>query len=159
MICGNCHQKETNPGFFCDHCHYLKDPKQICQRVTYFEAFNWYIFRICIYILYIYIYIYGHLNFSDLVSKEEYELDIGALEEKYHQLQLELHPDKFATLEEELMEMATAYSSFINEAYHILKDNIHRAHYLVLYIYIYIYSSSCMEYKLIKMNISQIKNS
>ena len=61
----------------------------------------------------------------------QFELDSGALGERYRQLQRELHPDRFASAPEHEQRIAVQYSAFVNEAYAALKAPLARTLYLL----------------------------
>jgi molecular chaperone HscB len=105
VLCTKCQHSSTSNGFFCEFCHYLKNPILILDKLNYYEAF--------------------HLT-------PLYPVDYHKLEEEYYKLQRNLHPDKFQQFEKTLVEMANLYSAYINLAYHTLKDDYLRAKYLVI---------------------------
>lgn len=103
--CDKCsHECEDQYKFFCDGCKYLKNP-DFLDDVDHFELFD---------------------------LQETYDVDIEKLEQTFYQLQHMFHPDRFAvTGDEDLMENSTTYSSFINNSYKLLKDDLERAKYLL----------------------------
>ena len=63
-------------------------------------------------------------------------IDIQQLENRYRLLQQSFHPDVFISqtdINSINLNYSQEYSSFINEAYHTLKDDIQRAEYIVFY--------------------------
>jgi len=63
---------------------------------------------------------------------QSFEVDKMELEKMFHQLQHLFHPDRFfASDDEEIEGYSTTYSSFINNAYNLLKDDLERAKYLL----------------------------
>ncbi|CAI2377853.1 unnamed protein product [Moneuplotes crassus] len=103
--CDKCTEEcEDQFRFFCEGCKYLKDPS-ILDSVDHFELFD---------------------------IKEDYDIDIEKLDETFYQLQQMFHPDRFTmTGDEDLMENSTTYSSFINNSYKLLKDDLERAKYIL----------------------------
>ncbi|MFP5467186.1 MAG: Fe-S protein assembly co-chaperone HscB [Gammaproteobacteria bacterium] len=59
-----------------------------------------------------------------------YGLDRGQLDERWKQLQREVHPDRHASSDAQLQRQAMQWSVRVNEAYQRLKDPIKRAAYL-----------------------------
>lgn len=59
-----------------------------------------------------------------------YGLDKGVLDERWKQLQREVHPDRHASSDAQLQRQAMQWSVRVNEAYQRLKDPIKRAAYL-----------------------------
>jgi Fe-S protein assembly co-chaperone HscB len=90
--------------FFCKNCAYLKDSKMLTQW-CFFQIFK---------------------------VEEDYKVDKKLIEERFRNLQLIFHPDKFESAgEPDLTETSTEYSSFINNAYTTLWDDLARAKYLL----------------------------
>lgn len=90
--------------FFCTKCHYLKDPEAL-ESVSYFELFE---------------------------IPEHYDIDKSELDKSFYRLQHLFHPDKFTANEDKnLVDNSTTYSSFINNGYRLLKDDLERAKYLL----------------------------
>lgn len=58
-------------------------------------------------------------------------MDLALLAENYHQLQLDVHPDRFASASEQEKMRAVQLSSYLNEAYDTLKSALRRAKYLL----------------------------
>ncbi len=72
-------------------------------------------------------------NFFEIFEiAEAFELDEETLEDRYHKLQTETHPDRFAGAEEKLKLQAVQLNSYLNEAYATLKSPLKRAGYLLL---------------------------
>jgi molecular chaperone HscB len=55
------------------------------------------------------------------------ELDIGVLEQRYRDLQRQLHPDKFAQASSSERRSALTRAVSVNDAYRLLKDELKRA--------------------------------
>jgi molecular chaperone HscB len=70
-------------------------------------------------------------HFQLFKLSESFELDLALLAENYHQLQLEVHPDRFANAPEQGKMRAVQLSSYLNEAYDTLKSALKRAAYLL----------------------------
>lgn len=60
-----------------------------------------------------------------------FAVDVAALEQKYFALQRQYHPDRFVGKPEEERRRALNLSMQVNDAYHILKDPLKRAQYLL----------------------------
>lgn len=79
----------------------------------------------------------GALNIVELTSpfgvfglEEVFSIDISFLTQLYLNLQNKLHPDRFSHNEEE-KKLAEKYSSYLNGAYHVLKNPLKRAEVLL----------------------------
>jgi molecular chaperone HscB len=71
-------------------------------------------------------------NFFQLFGlPESYRLDNSQLEQQYHALQTQVHPDKFAHLSEAERRMSMQWATRTNEAYQTLRNPIKRARYLL----------------------------
>ncbi len=71
-------------------------------------------------------------NFFTLFGlPESYNIEVGALDQIYFNLQREFHPDKFGNTSPAEKLAAAQKSRIINDAYKILKDDLHRAEYLL----------------------------
>lgn len=71
-------------------------------------------------------------NFFEIFEiAEAFELDQQTLEERYHKLQTETHPDRFAGADEQQKLQAVQLNSYLNEAYATLKSPLRRAGYLL----------------------------
>lgn len=91
-------------SFFCGNCNFLKDPN-ILTSIDYFEFFG---------------------------IKQTFNIDQEILDKRFHDLQRVFHPDKFASGEdEELIEHSNTYSSYINNGYNLLKNDLERAKYIL----------------------------
>jgi len=62
---------------------------------------------------------------------QNFELDIGLLTERYRDLQRTFHPDKFTNTSAFERRLSVQRSAQINEAFHILKQPVDRARYLL----------------------------
>jgi molecular chaperone HscB len=60
-----------------------------------------------------------------------YDLDEGALEAKFRELSLKLHPDKYAQADPRERRLSLEQSSALNKAYKVLRDPLKRAFYLL----------------------------
>ncbi|MDP6094811.1 MAG: Fe-S protein assembly co-chaperone HscB [Gammaproteobacteria bacterium] len=71
-------------------------------------------------------------NYFQLFSiTEKFHIDLGVLASRYHELQIETHPDKFADSTEQEKLMAVQNTSILNEAYATLNSPLKRAGYLL----------------------------
>jgi len=71
-------------------------------------------------------------NFFHLFGlPEHYRLDSAQLDQQYHELQIQVHPDKFAHLSEAERRMSMQWATRVNEAYQTLHRPIARARYLL----------------------------
>ena len=109
-ICKKCDIKGNIHDYFCSGCHFLKDPSML-KQFNYFELFGMYI----------------KLSYREA----KYNGNKTELDKRYHNLQRALHPDRYVDKSKELMDLATEYSTYINMAYRVLKDDEKRAKYLV----------------------------
>ena len=72
--------------------------------------------------------------FATLGIKRTFAVESAALERRFHLLQRDAHPDRFAAQHPDLVESALERSSEINEAYRALRDPMQRTkHLLSLY--------------------------
>ncbi len=62
---------------------------------------------------------------------QRFRFDAASLDSAYHRLQVEVHPDRFATAGEAQQRLALQSSARVNEAYRALKDPVARAQYLL----------------------------
>jgi molecular chaperone HscB len=69
--------------------------------------------------------------FSVFAIKPKLNLDLPALEEKFHQLSRKLHPDRFARAAENEREWSLADTALLNDAYRTLRDPLSRTEYLL----------------------------
>jgi molecular chaperone HscB len=58
-------------------------------------------------------------------------VDLEALETRYHELQREVHPDRFAAASEAEQRVSMQLATRVNEAYQTLKSPLRRAGYLL----------------------------
>lgn len=73
-------------------------------------------------------------HFATLGIKRTFAIESAALERRFHLLQRDTHPDRFAAQHPDLVESALERSSDINEAYRVLRDPMQRTkHLLSLY--------------------------
>jgi molecular chaperone HscB len=68
--------------------------------------------------------------FSLFGLPERYTLDASALDRAFHQVQTEVHPDRFASDSASAKRVAMQWATRANEAYTTLKDPLRRARYL-----------------------------
>ncbi|HUL93050.1 MAG TPA: Fe-S protein assembly co-chaperone HscB [Burkholderiales bacterium] len=61
----------------------------------------------------------------------QFEVDVPALETRYHELQREVHPDRFASASEAEQRASMQLATRVNEAYQTLKSPLRRAGYLL----------------------------
>jgi len=71
-------------------------------------------------------------NFFQLFGlPERYRLDNAQLDQKFHVLQNQVHPDKFSHLSEAERRVSMQWATKVNEAYQTLRRPIARARYLL----------------------------
>lgn len=71
-------------------------------------------------------------NFFQLFGlPEQYRLDNAQLDQQFHALQMQVHPDKFAHLPEAERRMSMQWATRVNEAYQTLRNPIRRGRYLL----------------------------
>lgn len=104
-VCKKCHKECKNKlNFFCGDCHYLKDP-EVLDSVNYFELFD---------------------------LDTNFDIDLEKLDKNFYKLQHMFHPDRYVSAsDQDLVDTSTAYSSFINNGYKLLKDDLERAKYML----------------------------
>lgn len=61
---------------------------------------------------------------------QHFAIDVKALEQAYHQVQSQAHPDKFANASDAEKRVAMQWATRANEAYQTLKSPLRRARYL-----------------------------
>ena len=67
------------------------------------------------------------LNPFDIFSiDKKFEIDTKILEEKYLELQILLHPDKFINASQEEKNFSNIHTSFVNNAFKVLCDDVSR---------------------------------
>lgn len=71
----------------------------------------------------------NHFQLFDL--EPAYQLDLAHLEQRYRDLQAQVHPDKFSHATDAERRMSMQWSTHANEAYQTLKQPISRARYLL----------------------------
>lgn len=73
-----------------------------------------------------------HLNFFSLFNlPARFQIDNTLLEQRFHALQSQVHPDKFAHLGESERRVSMQWATRVNEAYQTLRKPIDRARYLL----------------------------
>ena len=71
-------------------------------------------------------------NYFELIGLSiGFEIDINELEEKYHKLSFELHPDVYASAKESEKKISEKASAILNTAYNTIYDLNSRAAYLL----------------------------
>jgi len=60
-----------------------------------------------------------------------FEIDLDSLETRYHELQREVHPDRFAGASQAEQRVSMQLATQVNEAYQTLKSPLRRAGYLL----------------------------
>ena len=78
-----------------------------------------------------YLYFYDLFDISWRPHLLRFDIDVKELEQKYWQIQKKLHPDNFKTSSRFEQELSQQNSSYINNAYHTLKNPITRAVYIM----------------------------
>jgi molecular chaperone HscB len=61
---------------------------------------------------------------------QSFVLDLSALERAYHEVQNQVHPDKFVNAGDAQKRVAMQWATRANEAYQVLKNPLRRARYL-----------------------------
>jgi molecular chaperone HscB len=61
----------------------------------------------------------------------QFEVDLPALEERYRELQREVHPDRFAGASQAEQRVSMQLATRVNEAYQTLRSPLRRAEYLL----------------------------
>lgn len=64
-------------------------------------------------------------------QSRRFQLDNTALEQRYRDLQAQVHPDKFAHLSEAEKRLSMQWTTRVNEAYQTLRNPLNRARYLL----------------------------
>lgn len=73
-----------------------------------------------------------HQDFFTLFDLQaRYKLDSALLDQRFHALQMQVHPDKFSHLPEAERRVSMQWATRVNEAYQTLTDPIRRARYLL----------------------------
>ena len=73
----------------------------------------------------------GENHFQIFGVPAQFELDVSALEERYRELQREVHPDRFAAASHAERRVSMQLATRVNEAYQTLKSPLRRAEYLL----------------------------
>src|SRR5438309_4656645 len=71
----------------------------------------------------------NHFELFDLPAR--FAVDAAALESRYHELQREVHPDRFAAAPDPERRASMQLATRVNEAYQILKSPLRRAVYIL----------------------------
>lgn len=70
-------------------------------------------------------------HFELLGLPPRYAMDAAGLEQRYRELQSQVHPDRFASASEAERRVAMQWATRANEAYRTLRDPVARARYLL----------------------------
>ncbi len=71
-------------------------------------------------------------NYFELFGlPQTYQIDTGALAERYREVQRVLHPDRFASASDRERRLSLQGATRVNEAFDTLKDPVRRARYLL----------------------------
>jgi molecular chaperone HscB len=71
-------------------------------------------------------------NYFELFSLDpDLRIDLRELDLSYHSILKECHPDRFVSSAEGEKRLSVQYSSFVNEAYSCLRNDLSRAQYLL----------------------------
>lgn len=62
---------------------------------------------------------------------ESYQIDLAQLADRYHKMQREFHPDRYADKPAQEQRLAVQYAAVINQAFSELKSPLLRAQYLL----------------------------
>lgn len=73
----------------------------------------------------------GATHFDVFGLSASYDVDIPALEKRFRDLSLQLHPDRFAQADARERRLSLEQTTALNEAYRTLKDPSRRAFYLL----------------------------
>ena len=74
---------------------------------------------------------FGKNHFELFGLAPVFHIDMERLDQAYREIQVQIHPDKFAHLGEQEQRMAMQWTTHANEAYQILKRPLSRARYLL----------------------------
>jgi len=74
---------------------------------------------------------FSRTHFELFGLPQRFRFDAASLDSAYHRLQVEVHPDRFATAGDAQQRLALQSSARVNEAYRALKDPVERAQYLL----------------------------
>lgn len=73
-----------------------------------------------------------HANYFELFGLQpSFSLDKSQLTQAYHDIQNQLHPDRYITASSQEHRLAEQKSALVNEAYRVLSDDCSRADYLL----------------------------
>ncbi len=73
----------------------------------------------------------GATHFDVFGLAPGYALDVAALEQRFRELSLKLHPDRYAKAEARERRLSLEHTTALNDAYKALKDPARRAFYLL----------------------------
>lgn len=62
---------------------------------------------------------------------ENFEIDVVAIKDRYHDLQQQLHPDRYASATDQEKRLSVQMTALVNEAFQTLKDPLRRGRYLL----------------------------
>lgn len=74
---------------------------------------------------------FGKNHFELFGLTTAFDIDMERLDQAYREIQVRVHPDKFAHLGEQEQRMAMQWTTHANEAYQTLKKPLSRARYLL----------------------------
>lgn len=101
QVCWNCGGPVTRTDIVCKKCDSLLDG---CSQLNYFEIMG---------------------------EEPRYDIDASKLQEKLHEMQKSLHPDRFASKSRKEQDLSDDLSALVNQAYQILSRPEKRARYLL----------------------------
>jgi molecular chaperone HscB len=70
-------------------------------------------------------------RFAVLGVERTFDLDLGALEQRYRELSRKLHPDRFVRATPQERRFSLEQTTLVNDAYRVLKDAVRRAEHLL----------------------------
>jgi molecular chaperone HscB len=120
--------------FYCNSKYTMSIKEKICESCTIKKLENPYICGMCKTVRHMRPadYIKNKLNFFSVFNlKDSYMIDKNDLDKQYKDLQKIVHPDKYVNENEEILKEAQECSSYVSNAYQILKDDYNRANYLL----------------------------
>lgn len=62
---------------------------------------------------------------------ETFDVDLAAVKDSYHNLQQQLHPDRYASATDQEKRLSVQMTALVNEAYQTLKDPLSRGRYML----------------------------
>jgi len=71
-------------------------------------------------------------NYFEIFGLSEiFDIDITAIKDRYHDLQQQLHPDRYASATDQEKRLSVQMTALVNEAFQTLKDPLRRGRYLL----------------------------